>query len=172
MHGIHDSDVRLDHEILILDAYLRAPLSAENREQAAQSYIGNLLNTLGMEKLGPMQFHDAADLRAPGWSFIQPITTSHIGVHYFEKPGRLPHVRIDVYSCKTVDWRAVVTVTDAHMQFEQWRATFIHRGIESARKIHDIHGSGAVVTSIDIVQDDLPALSATPAEPAIVHAQE
>ncbi len=153
MHGLHDAPLRLDHEILVLDAYLREPLPQATREQDARSFIRTLLEALGMEELGPFQFYDAADLRAPGWSFLQPITTSHIGAHYFEKPGRLPHIRLDIYSCKQVDWRKVIEVTDTHLHLEDWRASFIHRGIEGGRMVQDIQGTGPTVIGVDIIQE-------------------
>jgi hypothetical protein len=89
------------------------------------------------------------DQRAPGWSFIQPITTSHVSAHYFEKPGRTPHIRLDAYSCETVDWKNLVHICHRHFTLGDWRATFIDRQIETRREraVVDLTGTGSRVTS-------------------------
>jgi hypothetical protein len=101
-----------------------------------------------MEELGKLQIYPATDQRAPGWSFIQPITTSHISGHYFEKPGRQPHIRMDFYSCCTVNWRKVIEVTHKHLDFADWRGTFIDRQLEISADRHtlEVAGTGNRIT--------------------------
>ena len=151
-----DSPFRLRHEIFVFDAYLEKPLNGMQRHAHAKQFIQEVLRVLKMEPLGAMQFHDAVDDRAPGWSFIQAITTSHISCHYFEKPGRKPHIRIDFYSCQSVDWRKVVTVAHRFLELENWRGTFIDRYLneEGDRKILSIRGCGDAVLEENCVLDE------------------
>ncbi len=141
--------LNLQHEIFVLDAYLEKFLDATKAKTISRKVIDALLKALDMEELGPLQIYDAVDLRAPGWSFIVPITTSHISAHYFEKPGRQPNIRMDIYSCKNVDWKRVINVLDEHLGLADWRGNFIHREMEEedAREILDIKGVGTTVTS-------------------------
>ncbi len=161
---VTDDDARpfqLEHEIFVLDAFLRNPLDPASRRNGAATFIRELLQTLAMSPLGAMQFHDAEDERAPGWSFLQAITTSHVSCHYFEKPGRLPHIRIDIYSCKSVDWRNVVAMSNRHFALDDWHATFIHRTIdEPGRRVLDIIGHGADVHSIADLANDASGVAA------------
>lgn len=155
MGVLADSSFRLRHEIFVCDAYLEQPLEKAHREPYAKQFIQEVLHVLRMEPLGPFNFHDAVDDRAPGWSFIQAITTSHISCHYFEKPGRRPHIRIDFYSCQSVDWRQVIAVSHRFLGLEKWQGTFIERYLddEGERKILSIRGRGDAVLEEDFVLD-------------------
>lgn len=135
----------LAHEILVLDAFLRHPLDCNQRESITNRFMSELLGVLGMEPLGPLAIYPAVDQRAPGWSFIQPITTSHVSAHYFEKPGPRPHIRIDAYSCEAIEWRKLIEVCDKHFVLDRWRATFIDRQIEvtGQRSVLDVSGLGS-----------------------------
>lgn len=139
----------LRHEIFVLDAHLADVLDVSKYKEITNSLIDQLLASLGMEKLGDLQIYPATDLRAPGWSFIQPITTSHISGHYFEKPGRQPHIRLDVYSCETVDWRELIRVVHKNLSLADWRGTFLQRAIEldDPRTTLELSGKGDQVTS-------------------------
>jgi len=142
------SHFTLQHEIFILDSYLKKPLPTHNKRAFVQGFIDELLTALRMEPLAPLQIFDAVDNRAPGYSFIIPITTSHISGHYFEKPGKHPHIRMDVYSCASVNWRKLIMLADRHLKLGAWHATFIDRqiGIDgSERLMMDIKGEGADV---------------------------
>lgn len=44
-------------------------------------FIDEVLSALGMTPLGELGIYPAVDQSAPGWSFIQPITTSHVSAH-------------------------------------------------------------------------------------------
>ncbi|MCF7845108.1 MAG: hypothetical protein K9M03_04765, partial [Kiritimatiellales bacterium] len=123
------SNFALFHEIFILDAYIQKKLDESQKESITRNLVSDLLTALRMDPLGDLQIFDAADLRAPGWSFLIPITTSHIGGHYFESPGRLPNLRIDTYSCASVNWRKLIDILHKHIGLERWRATFIDRQI-------------------------------------------
>lgn len=133
----------LKHEIFILDANLLGHLNEKVYEQSTKYLVDDLLETLEMVRLGPLQVFMASDLRAPGWSFLQPITTSHISGHYFEKPGRYPHIHIDIYSCHSFQWQLVIDVLDRHLKLKDWAANFVSRHTKlGQRKILGLAGVG------------------------------
>ncbi|PIQ76281.1 hypothetical protein COU78_02045 [Candidatus Peregrinibacteria bacterium CG10_big_fil_rev_8_21_14_0_10_49_24] len=136
------------HEIFVLDAHLVKALDCSRAKTITRNLVDALLTALRMEELGELQIYPAVDNRAPGWSFIQPITTSHISGHYFEKPGRNPHIRMDFYSCCTVNWMKIIEILNTHLGLADWRGTFIDRQIErdSTRHILDIAGEGERIT--------------------------
>lgn len=137
---------KLEHEIIVLDAYLKEPLDASKKESWTRNFVDSLLSALRMEELGPLQIYPALDLRAPGWSFIQPITTSHVSGHYFEKPGKKPHIHLDLYSCCAINWQKVIKVCQEHLNMDIWRATFIDRQIdEGERNAMHISGEGGTI---------------------------
>lgn len=144
---------RLEHQILVLDAFLKHPLDDRRYKSITRRFIDDLLAVLGMQALGDLGIYPAIDRRAPGWSFIQPITTSHISAHYFRKPGRQPNIRIDAYSCETINWKAIVRVCHSHFELDDWHATFIDRSIDEhdARKVLDLCGSGPSAISESIM---------------------
>ncbi len=153
---------KLEHEIFILDAYLNDFLDPSKMESWTRNFVDSLLSTLRMEELGPLQIYPATDLRAPGWSFLQPITTSHIAGHYFEKPGKSPHIRMDMYSCESVNWKKLINVLHEHLNMGLWRATFIDRQIdEKQRSAMHISGEGAsVLDELDLLDHDNHLISA------------
>ncbi len=142
-------DFHLEHQMLVLDAGLCYRLDFRRYREITRRFVDELLDVLGMEPLGALGIYPAVDQRAPGWSFIQPITTSHVSAHYFEKPGPTPHIRLDAYSCESVDWQSLIRVCDRHFSLGEWRATFIDRQIESRyeRTVVDLAGTGLRVTS-------------------------
>lgn len=156
------SQFTLQHEIFVLDAYLREPLDHNQMESWTRGFVDALLATLRMEELGPLQIYPATDLRAPGWSFIQPITTSHIAGHYFEKPGKHPHIRLDMYSCESVNWKKLITVMDDFLHMGLWRATFIDRQIdEGPRAAIHISGEGnTILDELDLLDHDKHLIAA------------
>src|SRR3989339_236945 len=137
------------HEILVLDAHLKHPLEATNPKPLVRELVDTLLTTLRMEERGELQISPATDLRAPGWSFIQPITTSHISGHYFEKPGRRPNIHMDIYSCCSVNWMKSIEIIHEYLNLADWRATFIDRQIEPdiPRHMLEIAGEGSRIFS-------------------------
>lgn len=147
------SHFSLEHEIFILDAYLKQALDQSQMETWTRKFVDALLATMRMEELGPLQIYPATDLRAPGWSFIQPITTSHMSGHYFEKPGKHPHIRMDFYSCASINWRKLIRVCDEFLHMGIWRATFIDRQIdERERAATHVSGEGnSVLDEIDLL---------------------
>lgn len=147
---------KLEHEIFILDAYLNEALDPQHKESWTRRFVDALMGAMRMEELGPLQIYPATDLRAPGWSFIQPITTSHISGHYFEKPGKHPHLRLDCYSCASINWRKIITVCNEFMDMGLWRATFIDRQIDEYKRTA-IHVSGegpAILDELDLLDHD------------------
>lgn len=150
------SHFKLEHEIFILDAYLNKALDQSKMESWTRKLIDGMLATLRMEELGPLQIYPALDLRAPGWSFIQPITTSHMSGHYFEKPGKMPNIRMDFYSCAAINWKKIIEELNEHMDMGIWRATYIDRQIdEKARAAVHISGEGnQVLDELDLLDHD------------------
>ncbi len=157
MTGVHSNSAarlapgehELVHEILVLDAFLISPLDQEQYESITQNFVADLLESLRMERLGELCIYPAVDLSEPGWSFIQPITTSHVSAHYFENPGRRPHIRIDAYSCTSIDWRALIGVCHRHFELDDWCGWFIDRQLEipGRRRVVELMGTGVTVNS-------------------------
>ena len=141
---MREQPFELVHEILVLDAFLQRPLDIDRYREITIAFVDELLSVLGMEPLAPLGIYPAVDERAPGWSFIQPITTSHVGAHYFEKPGRQPHIRLDAYSCESVDSAALVSVCHRHFRLDDWCASFIERHLDRAdrRRVIELSGNG------------------------------
>jgi len=141
--------LHLVHEILVLDAFLAKPLDQGRYTSITRDFVSDLLNVLGMETLGELGIFPAVDQREPGWSFIQPITTSHVSAHYFENPGHRPHIRIDAYSCVTIDRNVLIQVCHEHFELTDWRACFIDRQLERPRerRVVELAGVGASVIS-------------------------
>jgi len=139
----------LVHHILVLDAFLTEPLDYRQHVDITRHFIAEVLSVLDMQPLGELGIYPAVDHRAPGWSFIQPITTSHISAHYFEKPGRMPHIRLDAYSCDSINWDQLINVCHKHFQLSDWHATFIDRRIDhkAERRVVDLTGVGTRVIS-------------------------
>ena len=160
-----NSTFSLLHQIFVLDAYLERPLDCTAQDTITKKFVDDFLTVLGLEPLGPLGIFPAVDDRAPGWSFIQPITTSHISAHYFEKPGKAPHIRIDAYSCDEVDWQKLVSVCHQHFQLADWRGTFIDREIDRGleRLIIDVHGVGACVKKNQVLTSSKQTLTSSAA---------
>lgn len=141
--------LHLVHHILVLDAFLTKPLDGRQYMYITRRFIDEVLSVLDMQALGELGIYPAVDQRAPGWSFIQPITTSHISAHYFEKPGRMPHLHLDAYSCDSIDWDRLIDVCHSHFGLSDWHATFIDRRIDckAERTVVDLTGVGKRVIS-------------------------
>ncbi len=129
--------------MVVLDANLQRLLDPACKAEMTGALIDDLLVTLKMEPLGQLEIYDAVDLRAPGWSFVQAITTSHISGHYFEKPGRLPHIHLDIYTCKPLQFEHVLQVVHRHLNLADWVGTFICRDMDlGQRRTWELQGYG------------------------------
>lgn len=150
----------LVHEMLVLDAFLEAPLPQSRYESITHRFVAELLDVLGMEALGELGIWPALDEREPGWSFIQPITTSHVSAHYFQNPGGRPHLRLDAYSCASIDFRELVRLCHRHFRLADWCASFIKRELDrpGQRSVIDIVGVGDLVYSETSMRADSAAL--------------
>jgi hypothetical protein len=144
-----DVPLQLVHEILVLDAFLTAPLDDRRFQTITRDFVRDMLRELGMEPLGELGIYPAVDLREPGWSFIQPITTSHVSAHYFENPGSRPHIRLDAYSCATINWTTLLAVCDKHLRLADWFGCFIERQLDKPhrRRVVELAGKGRTVVS-------------------------
>lgn len=127
----------LEHNILILDANLTRSLFFEKRVQITSALVDNLLEALSMNELGKLEIYDSVDADFPGWSFIQPITTSHISGHYFEDKHQ-SHIHFDIYSCKFFEWKTVVKILDKHLQLAKWSGNFIYRDVVFSNRRFDL----------------------------------
>lgn len=118
---------QLIHQIFIFDANLAENFIENNRDKKIRNLISDLLKELEMEPLSDLKIDDAIDPSAPGWTFIQPITTSHISCHYFiSNPS---HIHFDLYSCKKFDWKTVVKILNQYFSLADWSANSINRDI-------------------------------------------
>lgn len=148
--GVHPSDkLVLQHEMFILDANLIGALDQSQMHTITNDLIDNLLVAMKMKKLGHLEIYDATDPRAPGWSFIQPITTSHISGHYFVEPdGTNPNIHMDFYSCRSFQWGAIIPIVHRHLRLGKWHADFLYRkDVKADRTILAISGDGEKVIS-------------------------
>src|SRR3989344_2447432 len=117
----------LTHELFLLDANLRNKLDYRRREEITANLVNELMEELEMMPLSPLQIYPASDPRAPGWSFIQLITTSHINGHYFEASDTFSHIHLDIYSCKSYDWKRALRIFDKHFDLLDWKGNLIKR---------------------------------------------
>lgn len=117
----------LVHKHFIVDAELVKPLDFSKRKQITKNLIDNLIEELKMVPLGKLEIYDATDPNYPGWSFIQPITTSHISAHYFEEENIASHIHLDIYSCKNFSWKTLIKILEKHLKMDKWFAYFINR---------------------------------------------
>lgn len=124
--------LRLTHELFILDAHLKEKLDSAKSESITRRFVQDLLVGLNMSELGDLCIYPATDMRAPGWSFVQPITTSHCSGHYFD--GEKPHLHLDVYSCTPVNHRLVLELADKHFDLLDWAGNFTTRSIDPLKR--------------------------------------
>lgn len=138
----------LSHQILILDLKLNEYVIQENVKLFVQSLITELLNELNMKELGEFEFYPATDVEYPGWSFIQPITTSHISGHYFEYEDKKASLHVDIYSCKKFDFENVIRLLAKYFHIAEWSGNFITRNVDPLkREIHSIAGVGNAINA-------------------------
>lgn len=143
LHLEAKGDNELVHEHFILDANLGEALSYRNRNEITEKLVFSLMEALKMHPLGKLETYDATDPQYPGWSFIQPITTSHISGHYFEESEKPSHLHLDIYSCKIFDWNEVIKIVHEQLNLAKWTANYIIRANESSlRTIQVIEGTG------------------------------
>lgn len=137
------ADILLVHQMMLLDANLADPVLNGVARQKVEGLVQVLLSDLCMEKLGDLQFYEATDLRAPGWSFVQPITTSHLSGHYFEIPGETPHIHIDVYSCKPFNYDMALAAVHSEFSLGTWAGTLVIRDLDlTTRTMTALSGDG------------------------------
>src|SRR3989344_7856835 len=143
-----DKGFALTHELFLLDANLKVKLDTERKEEITNALIDDLLRELNMMPLSPLQIYPASDPRAPGWSFIQLITTSHINGHYFEASDTFSHIHLDIYSCKSYDWKKALRIFDKHFDLLDWKGNLIKRSANlRGRKTQKLSGNGTKIFS-------------------------
>lgn len=138
----------LQHELFIFDANLVSHLPRKGFSKVVHGLVRDLLTGLNMKKLGPLEIYEASDLRFPGFSFIQPITTSHISGHYFEKIESSSHIHMDIYSCKPFAWKKIITMLDASLRLADWKANTICRSLDGHRSCSEIIGRGKKIVKV------------------------
>jgi hypothetical protein len=140
---MHQPHLNFDHLYFAIDAHLETELNEMRKDDLTNHLIDALLEALDMKILGPLQIYDATDLTAPGWSFIQPITTSHISGHYFCIPNERPHIHIDIYTVKPFLCQAAVNIMHDHLSLSDWIGTFVLRDMSLHTRQHiEIVGEG------------------------------
>lgn len=122
------------HKILIIDAELQNPLPERDYHQFVENLAVEMMYVLDMKPLGPLSIFEALDKSEPGWSFIQPITTSHISAHYFSKPDPKPHIHIDIYSCKNFNATIATKKLASLLKFGKTATTVLSRTMTKNRK--------------------------------------
>lgn len=125
---------RLVHQMMMIDANLVEAVGNAAGREVVGRLVDRLLADLGMTELGQLEFFEAVDLSAPGWSFIQPITTSHVSGHYFELPGDPPRIHVDVYSCRRFDPQKTIAVLHRELCFGRWVGTLVVRDMDLMRR--------------------------------------
>jgi S-adenosylmethionine/arginine decarboxylase-like enzyme len=126
--------VGLMHKILIIDAELQNALPSVDYHAFVENLAVEMMYVLDMKPLGPIGIFEALDDTEPGWSFIQPITTSHISAHYFSKPDPKPHIHIDIYSCKNFDANAATKKLASLLGFGKTASSVLNRTMTRERK--------------------------------------
>jgi S-adenosylmethionine/arginine decarboxylase-like enzyme len=121
--------IGLVHRHFIFDAELNEKLDFSNRYEITTNLIQTLIKKLGMEALDQLQIYDAKDINYPGWSFIQPITTSHISGHYFEEENNLSHLHMDIYSCKLFECTDVIEILNKNFSIFTWYGYWLNRDL-------------------------------------------
>ena len=124
----------LVHQMMMLDAELTEPVENVSGPDLVRRLVDRLLAELGMTELGDLQFFEAVDLSAPGWSFIQPITTSHISGHYFAMPDEPPRIHLDIYSCRPFDPGKTIASLHTDLSFGRWVGTLVVRDMDLTRR--------------------------------------
>ena len=102
-----------------------------------------------MKELSPMSVSPAEDLRAPGFSGMQELTTSHTSFHYFWEPNhptKSPNVHIDIYSCAPFSYEDVLAVANKHFGLAEWTGNFIERCLNVNNRISlQLRGNGDTI---------------------------
>ncbi len=141
---MHNESLTLEHHAFVLDAKVAHPLELERDEHMVRNMMEVLLERLHMKELSPLAIFPATDFRFPGFSFVQPITTSHIAGHYFDTVGdEMPHIHLDIYSCKLFDWRDAMSLLHSFLQLAEWDANYLVRHHGQDRICYQLSGKGA-----------------------------
>lgn len=149
---MQDEAPTLEHHAFILDAKMMHPLDVVQGERMVKQMIKELLERLCMKELAALAIFPATDLEFPGFSFIQPITTSHIAGHYFESiADEAPHIHLDIYSCKIFDWREALSLLDSFLTLAEWDANYVVRHHGQERLCYQLSGMGSTPESIRLL---------------------
>jgi S-adenosylmethionine/arginine decarboxylase-like enzyme len=137
------------HKIFVLDAELESLIDESNPQEFCKNYFTELLEAVGMKPLAPMSCSPAADPRAPGFSGVQELTTSHTSLHYFWEPHaatKNPNLHLDLYSCGPFAYEDVIRVAHKHFGLGEWTGNFIERQLNPLDRISlQIIGKGDLV---------------------------
>ena len=126
------------HKIFVLDAKLEGLLDESNPRKFCEGYFTNIMEASEMKPLAPMSVCPTMDPRAPGFSGIQPLTTSHTSFHYFwepDVPDPFPNVHLDLYSCSPFSYEDVIRVAHKHFGLAEWTGNFIDRSLDPAERM-------------------------------------
>jgi hypothetical protein len=126
------------HKIFILDAVLEGLLDESDPRGFCEGYFEEIMEATHMKPLSQMSVCPTMDPRAPGFSGVQPLTTSHTSFHYFWEPEAKdprPNVHLDLYSCSPFSYEDVVRVAHKHFRLAEWTGTFIDRDLDPRKRL-------------------------------------
>ena len=128
---------KLEHIHMTVNAKIDPSFGALPRNDA-QRFVENLLKTIGMKPLGPLNWADAEDLDFPGQSFVQMITTSHCSLHLFTHDNGTNEIYFDLYSCKPFDPEKVVGLINEKFGLKEWHGILYTRAMGEAPVLKQI----------------------------------
>ena len=94
-----------------------------------ENFFDELIEILGMKRLGPFVIEFVDELQNKGWSAVQMITTSSITFHADEIGMGF---YLDVFSCKPFDEHLVLTLVHEYFEPKKIRSRNIARSILEA----------------------------------------
>lgn len=161
------SHFRPVHRIFLLDAHLESLVDESNPSEFCEFYFNEVMEATQMKPLAPMSVCPTMDPRAPGFSGVQPLTTSHTSFHYFwepQTPGGDPNVHLDLYSCSPFSYEDIIRVAHKHFGLGVWTGTFIDRDLDPRKRLTlQLRGKGDAVLEQLVLTTGKEAPSRIPA---------
>lgn len=117
---------------------LEGLLDESNPRGFCKDYFEEVMEATRMKPLAEMSVCPTMDPRAPGFSGVQPLTTSHTSFHYFWEPETKdtnPNVHLDLYSCSPFSYEDVLCVAHKHFHLAEWTGTFIDRDVDPRKRL-------------------------------------
>ncbi len=151
----------LEHIHMTVNARIDSNFSELSKEKAHE-FVNELMKTIKMKPLGPLNWATASDLDFPGQSFVQMITTSHCSIHFFQDAqgnGENNELYFDLYSCRCYDVNKVVGLIDKYFGIKEWHGIVYDRRQGFAPNVQ-ITGSGPVKESLVLKETGMQCVKA------------